>query len=175
MTLHNYRPSRPVRETLNGVNPSSYFRDISVPQSLDPICGKFDTANALAKFQDDIRFKSDPLADFLRFWGRSEQQGDQIWIGLSVCPDDVRGDCERVYQAHFVMCFLVHRYIVCVCVSPLTTGVAYGKQWCHPYALAFECKHKIPCCIFKLIFALIDGLGILWNCPNVVVTGFHWR
>ena len=108
MTLHNHRPSRPVRETLNEVNPSSYFRDICVPQSLDPICGKFDTANALAKFQDDIRFKFDPLADFLRFWGRAEQQGDQIWIGLSVCPDDVQGDCERVYQAYFVMRFLVH-------------------------------------------------------------------
>ena len=42
MTLHNYR-SRQVHETLNGVNPSSGFRDMrSGPKSLDPICGKFD-------------------------------------------------------------------------------------------------------------------------------------
>ena len=38
MTVHNYR-SRQVHETLNGVHPSSGFRD---PQNLDPICGKFD-------------------------------------------------------------------------------------------------------------------------------------
>ena len=33
---------RQVHETLNGVNPSSSFRDVCVPQNLDPICGKFD-------------------------------------------------------------------------------------------------------------------------------------
>ena len=42
MTLHNYR-SRQVHKTLNGVNPSSRFRDMhSAIFSLDPICGKSD-------------------------------------------------------------------------------------------------------------------------------------
>ena len=40
MTLHNYR-CRQVHETLNGINPSSTFRNMRL-QSLDPICGKFD-------------------------------------------------------------------------------------------------------------------------------------
>ena len=40
MTLHNYR-SRQVHETLNGVHPSSGFRDVRSAMS-GPICGKFD-------------------------------------------------------------------------------------------------------------------------------------
>ena len=40
MMLHKYR-SRQVHETLNGVNLSSIFRDICIPQNLDPLCGKF--------------------------------------------------------------------------------------------------------------------------------------
>ena len=41
MTFHNYR-SRQVHETLNGVNPAVSLSEICIPQSLDPICGKFD-------------------------------------------------------------------------------------------------------------------------------------
>ena len=39
MMLYNYRRKQ-VHKTLNGVNPS--VSEICVPQSLDPICGKFD-------------------------------------------------------------------------------------------------------------------------------------
>ena len=41
MTLHDYRSTQ-VHKTLNGVNPSSSFRDMHSAKNLDPIWAKFD-------------------------------------------------------------------------------------------------------------------------------------